>query len=139
MSLAANMLANSRKIWHITKGDSVKTRLACCLWNGPLKRYFLHIYLATFSETIISEMQNLCVSYFFSKCSRSNPDFRNAEKDSENFFCFWDNIIWIGIFNLSLLRTGYLPSAANILKSSPKTWHVNKRYFFQLNYLQSNQ
>ena len=109
------------------------------LFNGSLKRYFSGIYLTTCPESVISEIKNLWGSSFFSKCFKFILDFKNLQKNSENVFCFWDNIIWIGIFNLSLLRTGYLPSAANILKSSPKTWHVNKRYFFQLNYLQSNQ
>ena len=30
---------------------------------------------------------------------------------------------------MSLLRTGYLSSTANVLKGSPKTCHVNKRNF----------
>ena len=29
------------------------------------------------------------------------------------------------------------PSAAIVFKSSPKTWHVNKRGFFQINFLDS--
>ena len=33
---------------------------------------------------------------------------------------------------LSLLRTGYISSAANVLTSSPKIWHVKKRYFSKL-------
>ena len=51
------------------------------------------------------------------------------------FFCFWDNCSWIVIFKLSLLKSGYLDLAANTLTSSPKTWHVNKRDFLELNCL----
>ena len=42
--------------------------------------------------------------------------------------------MWIGIVKLSLLRTGYFSSAANVLRSSPKIWHVNKRDFFKFNW-----
>ena len=38
----------------------------------------------------------------------------------------------IGIVKLSLLRTGYLSSAANVLTRSPKIRCVNKRVFLQL-------
>ena len=58
--------------------------------------------------------------------------FKNAAKNWEIDFSFLDNYIWIGIVKLSLLRTGYFSSAANVLTSSPKIWHVNKRDFFQL-------
>ena len=39
--------------------NSVWARLPCCLGKGPLKQDFFDIYLATFSESIISEIQNL--------------------------------------------------------------------------------
>ena len=38
----------------------------------------------------------------------------------------------IGIVKLSLLRTGYLSSPANVLTRSPKIRCVNKRVFLQL-------
>ena len=76
---------------------------------------------------------------FFSKCLKFKLDFKNAAKNWEKVFCFWDNCIWIGIVKLSLLRTGYFSSAANVLRSSPKIWHVNKRDFFELNFLASHQ
>ena len=65
--------------------------------------------------------------------------FKIASKNWGKKFCFWVNCIWIGIVNLSLLRTGYFSSAANVLTSSPKILHVNKREFFQLNQLGKNQ
>ena len=40
--------------------------------------------------------------------------------------------ITTGIVKLTLLRTEYLPLAANMLPNSPEIWYVNKRYFFQL-------
>ena len=47
--------------------------------------------------------------------------------------------IWIGIVKLSLLRREYLSSAANVLTSRAKISHVNKRDFFQVNGLESDQ
>ena len=38
--------------------------------------------------------------------------------------CFVSEVI-----KVSLLRTGYLKSASNVLTSSHKIWHVNKRDF----------
>ena len=57
----------------------------------------------------------------------------------QTFFCFWDNWIGTGILKFSLLRTGYFSSVANMLRSSPKIWHVNKRDFLQLNFLASDR
>ena len=74
-----------------------------------------------------------------SNCSKFHLDFKNAVKNSEKVFCFRDNCIWIGIVKLSLLRTGYFSSAANVLTSSTKILHVNKREFFQLHRLGSDQ
>ena len=51
----------------------------------------------------------------------------------QKFFCFSDNCIWIVIIKLSLLGTGYISSAANVLTSSPEISHVNKREFIWLN------
>ena len=76
---------------------------------------------------------------FFSKCSKFNVDFKNAEKKPEIFFCFWYNWIWIDIVKLSLLRTWYLSLAANMLGNSRKICHKTKRHFLQLNWHQSNQ
>ena len=76
---------------------------------------------------------------FFSKCSNFHEHFKNAAKNLEKGFSFWDNGIWIRIVKLSLLLTGYFSSGTNVLTSSPKILHVNKRDFFQLNWLDSYQ
>ena len=76
---------------------------------------------------------------FYSKILKFNRDLNNAAQNSEKFFCFWDNCIWICILKFSHLRRGYFSSAANVLTSSPKILHVNKRDFFQLNSLSSGQ
>ena len=85
------------------------------------------------------EIENLWGSSFFSKYLKFNLDFKNGAKNWGKGFCFWDKCIWTGIVKLSLLRRGYLSSAANVLTNSPNIWHVNNRDFFQLNWLFSDQ
>ena len=109
------------------------------LVQGPHQRDFLDIYLTTFSESVVSEIQNLWRSSFFSEYLKFNRDFENAAKNWWNIFYFSGNCIWIGIVKLPLIRTGYFSSAANVLTTSPKIFHVNKRDFFQLNWLRSTQ
>ena len=84
-------------------------------------------------------MENLWGYSFLSKCLKFNLYFKNAGKSWEKVFCFWYNCIWIGIVKLSLLRTGYFSSTANVLTSSPKIWDIKKRDFFQLYFLVSDQ
>ena len=84
-------------------------------------------------------MENQWAYSFRSKCLKFNLYFKNAGKSREKVFCFWYNCIWIGIVKLSLLRTGYFSSTADVLTSSPKIWDINKRHFFQLNFLVSDQ
>ena len=107
--------------------------------TGPLKRDFSDIYLTTFSESAISERQNLWQSSFFSKYLEFFADLNNLAENSAKDFFFSDNCIWLGIVKLSLLRTEYFSLADNVLTSSPKIWHVNKRDVFQLNWLSSDE
>ena len=76
---------------------------------------------------------------FFSKYLKFIVDFKNLAKNLGKLFCFWDNCISIDIVKLSLLRTGFFLSAANVLRSSPKIWHVNNRDFLQVNWLGTDQ
>ena len=77
---------------------------------------------------------------FFSEYLKFNRDFENPAKIWWKVFCFsGNNSVWIGIVKLSLLRTGYFSSGGNVLKSSCKIFHVNKRDFFQLTLLGSDQ
>ena len=161
-SSAAIVFTSSPKIWHVHKRDffrlnffgsdrwiwsrccnadynSAWARLPCSLSNGPLKRDFLDIYLTTFSESVISKIQKLWRSSFFSNCSKLNLDFENAAKNCEKKIFFSEIIIWIVIVKLSLLSTGYFSSAANVLTSSPKIWHVSQRDFFEHNFLDSDE
>ena len=156
------MLTSSPKIWHFNNRDffqissldsdhwiwksfcdayfnSACVRVPCCLSKGPLKWDFLDIYLTTFSESLNSEIQNLWRSFFVSKYLIFHLDFKNSVKNSGKVLCFWENCIWIGIVKFSLLRTWYSSTAANVLTSSPKILHVDKRDFFQLNLFSSDR
>ena len=126
-SSTANVLTSSPKTWNIKSRDfyqlirlgtdqwiwwwssdadfnSASARLPCCLAKDPLKHDFLGIYLTTFSEAVMSAIQNLWRPSFFSKCLKFVLDLKNEAKYCEKVLCFWDNCIWIGIVKLSLLR-----------------------------------
>ena len=156
-SSTANVLISSQKTWNIKGRDfyqliwlgtnqgiwwwccdadfnSGSACLPCCLGKVPLKQDFSDIYLTTFLESVISEIQNLLGSSFFSKYLKFILDLKNEAKYWQKVLCFWDNCIWIGIVKLSLLRRGYFSSTTNVLTSSPKTWHVKNRDFFRLHW-----
>ena len=65
--------------------------------------------------------------------------FQKRGEKLEKVFCFWDNCIWIVIVKFSLLKTGYFSSVGNVLTTSHKILQVNKRDFFQLNFLGSDR
>ena len=75
---------------------------------------------------------------FFFVILKSYSWFQCSTKLRKNFF-FRDNFIWTYIVQLSLLRTRYVSLAANVLTSSAKIRHVNKRDVFQLNWLGSDR
>ena len=102
---------------------------AMLLVEGSSETGLFDIYLTTFLESAISEMQKLWGHHFFSKCLKFNIDFKNAVKISEKVFCFSDNLIWFGTVKLSLLRTGYFSLIANVLTSSTNVWHLIERLF----------
>ena len=161
-SSAANVLKSSPKILYVNKGDfcelnwrcsnqwvwwwcydadfnSAWARLPCCLSKGPIKGHLLDIYLTIISEAVISKIHNLWGLWFFSKCLKFNLDLKNAAKNWEKNFCFWDNCIWKSILKLSLFTTGYLCLVPNVLTRRPTIRHVNTRDFFEHNFVASDQ
>ena len=131
-----NFVASDQWIWWCccdADFNSASVRLPYSLSKHPLKRNFLDIYLSTFSESVTLKIQNLWGSFFHSKILKFNLDFKNAAKNWENVFCFWDNCIWFGIVKFPLLRTGYFSLVPKVFTSSPRIWHVNKRDFFEHN------
>ena len=121
--------------------NTVSTRLPCYLWNDPLKRVFLDIYLTTFFGVRKFRNTSAMRVTLFWKCSKLNLNFENAEKKKnwEKVFAFWDNCIWRCCHKLSLLRREYLSSAVNVLTNSPVILHITERDFFQPNCLYSDQ
>ena len=99
---------------------------------------FRHLSNYVFQVRNIGNTKSMRVM-FFGKHLQFKLYFKNEAKNWEKVFCFWNNCIWIGIVKLSLLRIGYLSLTSNVFTCSPKIWHVNKRDFFQLNYLASDQ
>ena len=99
-------------------------------WSGTFRHLSDYVFgVRNFENT------NLWGSFFDSKYLRFNLDFKNGVKNWQKAFCFSDNWIRIGVVKFSLWRTRSFSSAANVLTSSPKILHVNKRHFFQLNWL----
>ena len=66
---------------------------------------------------------------FFWNSSKFNADLKNAEKNREKVFCFWDKCLWIVGIEFSLLRREYLSSAVNLLRKGLKNFHVSKSDF----------
>ena len=120
--------------------NCISASLPCCLSKGPPKQDYLDNYLTTFFRVRNFRNTSAMRVIFFWKCSKFNPDFKNAKKNPENlFFYFWDNIIWICCIKMSLLRREYFSSAMNVLTASLQILHMTKRDFFQLNCLHSYQ
>ena len=76
---------------------------------------------------------------FFWKCSKFNENLRNAEKNWEKVFSFWDTSILISCVKLSLLRREYLSLAVIVLTNSLEILDNTKRDFFELNRVYSDQ
>ena len=97
------------------------------LVEGQLKRNFLDVYLTTFFESVISEVDQLWGSSFFREYLKFDPDFKIAEKNGE---CLW----FLGKLHLnlklSLLRRIHLSLAVNMLTNILKTLHITKTDFF---------
>ena len=102
---------------------------AMVLFEGSSETELLSVYLSTFFNSVTLKIQSLPGSLSSPKYLKFHVDFKYASKNCEKFFSFSDKYIWISIVKLSLLRTGYPSSAANVLTSSPKNLHVNNRDF----------
>ena len=66
---------------------------------------------------------------FFRKCSKFNADSKNAEKNTEKMFCFWDKCIGLVCIFLSLIIREYLSQAVTVLGEGLKNVHVSKSDF----------
>ena len=66
---------------------------------------------------------------FFWKCSKFIADSKNAGRNSEKIFCFWDKCIGFVWIQLTLLIREYLPSVVILLRKRLKNFHVSKTKF----------
>ena len=66
---------------------------------------------------------------FVWKCSKFNADSKNAEKNWEKMFFFWDKSIWIVCIHLSLLLREYLSLSVNVLRKGLKNFHKSRSDF----------
>ena len=69
---------------------------------------------------------------FFWKSSKFNVDSKNAEKNIEKRFCFWDKGIWIVCIEFFLLIREFLSSTVNVLRKRLKNFHISKSDFCNL-------
>ena len=60
-------------------------------------------------------MRQLWGSSFIWACLKFNIDFKDAEKNWEKVYWFFDKWIWLACVKLLLFRRKYLSSAANVL------------------------
>ena len=103
--------------------------------KSRLKRVFLGISVTTFSESVISKIQNQWGSSLFSQHSKFQLDFENAAKEREKAFILWDYCIWIGIVKFSLLRTGYVYHVAcRRVLSNGAFWQLSNHVFGVCNF-----
>ena len=103
--------------------------LPCRLSRGPFKRERLDIYLRTsFVVGNFGNTEAMRVIVFW-KFSKFNADSKNAEKNWEKMFSFWDKSIWIVCIHLSLLLREYLLLGVNVLRKGLKNFHVSKSDF----------
>ena len=109
---------------------SVSARFTSRLSRGRHKRERLDIYLST--SFVVGNFGNTWATMviFFWKCSKFSADSKNAEKNWEKMFCFWEKCIWIVFIHLSLLIREYLLSAVNVLRKGLKNFHVSKSNIF---------
>ena len=128
------------KRWCDADFKSAWAGLPCCLPKGFLKREFIGIYLTTFPKSVIWEIEKLWGSSFFSEWSKFNLEFENAAKKNQRK-CFVSQIIASELVSLklSLWRTGYFSSAANVLTRSSKIRYVSKGDFFEHNFVASGK
>ena len=101
-------------------------------WNGAFYRKVLR----SFEQSVISEIYELQPSYFFSKCLKFDVDFRNGKKHWENVLRFLGNCICIESYKFSKTSTGYLPSAVNVLRNTPKILAKTRGDNFQIKFSQ---
>ena len=81
---------------------------------------------------MILEITRLGYSSFFPKYSKFNTHYRNAIKNAEKVFCFWENGASSCCVKFTMFRREYLSSVVNVLTNSVKISDATIGDFFQL-------
>ena len=95
-----------QKIWqNYCRADlsSFSDLFTCCLSMRILRRGFLGIKVTTLFAVYNFVNTSAMRLTVFSKCSKFDVDFRNAEKNWEHIFNFKENCIWFGCMKHPLL------------------------------------
>ena len=139
-SSLANVLTSSPKIPHVSERDLSQLNWIGCyqsIWyrwcDVYFNRVFRHLCNYVFRVRNLGNTKAVRVILFF-KMFKIKFKFQNFSEQCRKLV----SLNWIGIVKLFLLRTAYFSSAANVLTSSPKIFHVNKRDSSQLNWLGSD-
>ena len=91
-------------------------------------RFFRHLSNHVFAVRNLGNTKAMRVIFFF-RTFKISARCQKCRKKRHKVFSFWNNCIWNGIVNFYLLRTEYLWSAANVLKSSPKCYMAIRETF----------
>ena len=108
--------------------NSVWVRLPCWLLKGPLKRDFSDIFIITFLGVRSFKNTSAMRIIFFLKMFKTKSRFQKCREVLGNN-CFWDNCIWFGYVNPSLLRREYFWPAVNVLPNTPKTAQLPSQWW----------
>ena len=103
-------------------------------WSSEA-RPFRRLSKNLFRSPSFSEIIRLGYSSFFPKCSKFHAHFRNARKNPEKVFYFWDNGVWTCCAKLCTLQREYLLSAVNVLTNSLKISYQTNAEFFPTQYI----
>ena len=100
----------------------------CLVEESSQTRLFRHWSKHVFGVRNFENKKAMRVIFFFQTFEIS-VRFQKCRKKRTKIFCFWDICILIGIVKLSLLRTRYFSSAANVLSSSHRFYISIKETF----------
>ena len=128
--------------WKCSQSDLTRVweTLTCWLSTGVLKRCFLESGLMkSFTVCNFRNKVATTIILFFSKCLKFDAYSRNGLKKFEKVFGFRDHCNWFGDDNFSKSRKGYLSLAVNVLRNTPKIFHITKGDIFQVSFCQSDE
>ena len=101
------------------------------LVEGSSEMGIFEHYLTRFSEPVISEIQKLWWSFFFSKCSKLNLNFKNAAKKLRKCSVF-------KILAPKLVSLNFLYKDKDTFHGQPMCWKTVPRFFMWITQIFSN-